>query len=333
MTSPITADNILQSQSPVEVDTEATDNSSSYGQELSLYSTSLTSSALDYRYENGRRYHGYHDGRYLGPNDEVEADRLDMLHEEVLVMMNRKLFLAPIGSSPQRVLDLGTGTGLWVIEFADQFQSAEVTGVDLSPTQPQLVPPNAKFLVDDFEEEWIYEDRFDFIHARYLAGAVRSFPKLMEQAFKYTKPGGWVEFQDWEGRIYSEDDSTKGTAVEKYYSLIEPGFAKAGFTISPGPRLGEWLRAAGFVDVQVQKYRAPVGAWPKDKYYKTIGVWNLLQAETGFEAGAMAVLTRFEGWSKDEVSVLVAQANKDIRNPKVHGLADFYVAYGRKPKN
>lgn len=48
---------------------------------------------------------------YLGPNDEQGSDRLDMLHEMLLGMMNRKLFLAPVECSPGRVLDLGAGTG------------------------------------------------------------------------------------------------------------------------------------------------------------------------------------------------------------------------------
>lgn len=51
------------------------------------------------------------------PNDEEEADRLDMLHEMILTTMHRKLFLAPIGESPTRVIDLGTGTGIWAIDF------------------------------------------------------------------------------------------------------------------------------------------------------------------------------------------------------------------------
>ncbi|KAL1961620.1 hypothetical protein VTN77DRAFT_1395 [Rasamsonia byssochlamydoides] len=82
----------------------------------SAYTTSLTSSVLNYRHENGRRYHAYRDGSYLMPNDETEADRLDILHEMVLTMMDMKLFLAPI-ESPQRVIDLGTGTGIWAIDF------------------------------------------------------------------------------------------------------------------------------------------------------------------------------------------------------------------------
>jgi len=31
--------------------------------------------------------------------------------------LDGKLLIAPIGPSPQRVLDIATGTGLWAIEF------------------------------------------------------------------------------------------------------------------------------------------------------------------------------------------------------------------------
>jgi ubiquinone/menaquinone biosynthesis C-methylase UbiE len=31
--------------------------------------------------------------------------------------LNDQLFLAPIVENPQNVLDIGTGTGIWVIDF------------------------------------------------------------------------------------------------------------------------------------------------------------------------------------------------------------------------
>jgi len=66
---------------------------------------------------NGRTPADWKD--YLGPNDEQEMDRLDMMHKMMLTMTGRKLFLAPIGESPRRALDLGTGTGIWAIEFGE----------------------------------------------------------------------------------------------------------------------------------------------------------------------------------------------------------------------
>lgn len=82
-----------------------------------------------------------------------------------------------------------------------------------------------------------------------------------------TKPGGWVEFQDWDLQIRSEDGTTKDTAIERYYTEVINAFENAGYPTSPGPQLEEWFREAGFVDVHVQKYRVPLGAWPKDPHY------------------------------------------------------------------
>jgi hypothetical protein len=47
------------------------------------------------------------------------------------------------------------------------------------------VPPNLEFIVDDVEDEWGYEHQpFDFIHARFLAGAIKDWPRLLKQAFE-----------------------------------------------------------------------------------------------------------------------------------------------------
>ncbi|KAL1991244.1 hypothetical protein VTN49DRAFT_5748 [Thermomyces lanuginosus] len=316
----------------VEVDTSY-ENDSSYGDELSSYSESLTSSVLEYRHENGRRYHGFRDGSYLLPNDEQENDRLDMLHELFLQLLNRRLYLSPIGK-PQRVIDLGTGTGIWAIDFADEHPQAEVIGCDLSPTQPTLVPPNVKFLIDDIEAEWTYEKNpFDFIHARNLVVSIRDFGRLIKQCYRSVKPGGWVEFQDWDGYAYSEDGSLAGTNLQRYYDEVYGAFEKAGYETRPGPKLEGWFKDAGFVNIHVRKFQVPYGVWPKDPHFKKIGTWMLAAIEAGFEAGALAALTRYKEWMKDEVIALASRARADGRKRSVHMIGDFYVVYGQRPAN
>lgn len=49
------------------------------------------------------------------------------------------------------MLDLGTGTGIWAIDVADEFPNTEVVANDLSPIQPPNVPVNVRFEVDDVE--------------------------------------------------------------------------------------------------------------------------------------------------------------------------------------
>jgi methylase of polypeptide subunit release factors len=90
-------------------------------------------------------YHAYKAGRYVFPNDEKELERLDISHHSQGLQLNA-LHLAPIGT-PQRILDVGTGTGVWAIDIADQYPSADVLGIDLSPVQTTWVPPNVRFEV------------------------------------------------------------------------------------------------------------------------------------------------------------------------------------------
>lgn len=71
-------------------------------------STSLNPSMRGHTYEDGLRYHKYHDGQYPVSNDENAQNRDDMKHAMVLLLCNQKLHFAPIGDRPQRILDLGT---------------------------------------------------------------------------------------------------------------------------------------------------------------------------------------------------------------------------------
>ena len=54
----------------------------------------------------------------------------------IRITMGNKLFFAPIGEKPAKILDVGTGTGIWAIEMGDDYPDTEIVGTDLSPTQP-----------------------------------------------------------------------------------------------------------------------------------------------------------------------------------------------------
>lgn len=169
---------------------------------FSAASTSAESSVRDYLYENGRRYHAFRDGHYNFPNDDVEQEREDMKHAMMKLLCSRRLHFAPIGDNPQQILDIGTGTGIWSIEsefdsaiwtfyanlystVGDQFPSAQVLGVDLSPIQPDWLPPNVKFLVDDVESPWLHpRNHFDYIHSRHTVMAIKDWMKLFRRALE-----------------------------------------------------------------------------------------------------------------------------------------------------
>ena len=71
-----------------------------------------------------------------------ELDRLDITHQMIRITMGNKLYFSPIGENVERVLDVGTGTGIWAIEMGDQFPNAEIVGTDLSAVQPTWYSPS-----------------------------------------------------------------------------------------------------------------------------------------------------------------------------------------------
>ena len=77
--------------------------------------------------------------------------------------------VVPIASKPRHILDVGTGSGRWAIEVADQYEDTNVFGIDLSPTSPSYeIPENCEFIVADLTEGLSFDDgSLDLVHSRY----------------------------------------------------------------------------------------------------------------------------------------------------------------------
>lgn len=72
-----------------------------------------------------------------------------------------------VSNSGLRLVDVGAGSGRWVVEVAEQFPSTHVYGIDLSPIEPSNAPLNAEFIVMDLTKGLEFDDRStDFVHSR-----------------------------------------------------------------------------------------------------------------------------------------------------------------------
>lgn len=87
----------------------------------------------------------FYKGAYVLPIDKFEKDRMDLHHQVFPLKLGRALFRASLPAHPQRVLDAGTCTWVWNMEFADEFSRAPFLGNDLTAIQHARVPTICNF--------------------------------------------------------------------------------------------------------------------------------------------------------------------------------------------
>ncbi|CAJ0834343.1 21559_t:CDS:2 [Entrophospora sp. SA101] len=130
-------------------------------------------------YVNGRRYHNVPTASYCLPNDKQEIERLTLEHIIYRFIWHGN-FSSPVDdvlkssfakNDKAKVLDIGCGSGNWLLEMAEEYPNANFVGIDISPIFPNEYdsnkPTNVAFL------------KFDAL-------------KLI----RITKPGGWIEIMD-----------------------------------------------------------------------------------------------------------------------------------------
>ncbi|KAF4467084.1 methyltransferase [Fusarium albosuccineum] len=292
------------------------DTESALSAEALSTTASLRSSILQYRTIHGRTYHseqGNTEYRYdemelrrtsfigqkascRGPSDEQQNESQEVNHHAMLLVLEDKLFLAPLKSDIRKVLDVGTGTGIWAIDFADEFPSATVIGTDLSPIQPAWIPPNLTLVC---------------------------------------KPGGWVESYEPTVVAESDDDTVQpGSAHSEWGKFFIEGAKKMGrsCTVFEDDVQRKSIEAAGFVDIQFVDKKVPIGGWPEDPKQKQIGQYLQASLEQDLEGYVLYMASQLLGWTKDEVSVYCDQFRREIRSGKYHAFFRQRVVWGRKPE-
>lgn len=201
----------------------------------------------------------------------------DLQHHMWRLLLRGRLSIAPIGE-PASVLDIGTGTGIWAIQFAKQHPGADVVGTDLSLIQPtDNVPPNCRFEREDSEEDWVHDVPFDYIHWRLMCTCFSDIKGMMAKVYGNLKPGGWAEFHDVAWELVGADDEASavldGSALAKFFRYAVAGGTAFGRDFEAGRKYKEWMVEAGFEGVVERQVLAPVNAWPLDPVDRTIGNW------------------------------------------------------------
>lgn len=314
------ADSFLDRDSALGED-EAQSSASSF--------TSVSSASFHHAY--GKRYHAYTDAHYILPNNEQEMDRLELQHRIWEIMLSGRLHLAPIRQDISHAIDLGCGTGAWAIDFADAHPDCDVVGLDLSPIQPDVVPPNLNFIVDDATKDWAFGTPFDYIHTRAIASGIKDWPSLIEQAFKNLKPGGWLELQEFHLPFTCDDGSLPPESALAKFSVEQfQAIERTGIMVGQQAMQNDLPRVmtdVGFTNLETAYSKWPIGPWAKGEKEKRIGALFLRDVEGNMENLTKRIMMGLLGYTEEQVTETLEAVMKDLRDRSIHIYMPMYAAH------
>ncbi|KAG9048344.1 hypothetical protein FS837_000216 [Tulasnella sp. UAMH 9824] len=104
-----------------------------------------------------------------------------------------------------RVLDIGTGSGAWVIDVASKYPNAEVMGTP---------PANCRFETGDASAGLKQYGRFDVIHARSVLQGVKDYAALCADIAEVLNPQGIFISVEGETGLYDKNKVKYGPQKE-----------------------------------------------------------------------------------------------------------------------
>ncbi|CAG8474097.1 5886_t:CDS:2 [Paraglomus brasilianum] len=245
-----------------------------------VYSTSPTSytfptldlsqtsnlSLEDYRYIKDRRFYVGDNIPYFLPNDEEEIERWHMLHYLTRYTW-RSNFSAPVEESlfvkGTRILDVGCGSGTWILEMANLYPQSTFIGVDIASIFPpdSTKPHNAGFLQCNILNGLPFPgDTFDFVHIRFmnLGLTERQWEDLViPELVRVVKTGGWIEIME-----LSNTWENAGESTEKLFEANDALFASRNLSPNIEQNLEQCLKSSDkLTDICKEERSTAVGAW------------------------------------------------------------------------
>lgn len=147
--------------------------------------------------------------------------------------------------------------------MADEYPSARVTGVDLSPIQPLFVPPNCMFEIDNVALPWTYaSDQFEFIHVRELYGCIPDWDVFFQQCWRCLKPGGYIEVTEHSAQPISDDGTVDPNHFYRLWGqTVTDAGNRSGKSFAIWEENATCLKRAGFTDIVEHHYKWPVNGY------------------------------------------------------------------------
>ncbi|PBK86348.1 S-adenosyl-L-methionine-dependent methyltransferase [Armillaria gallica] len=173
-----------------------------------------------------------------------EWERLDEFHNGMRSFLEGQLSFAPI-ENPRRIIDIGAGSGAWVIQAAEMFPESQIVAADIKPLPPRPFPSNVSFqelnIIEPLASVELAES-FDIVHIRLLFYHIpeKHISAVLKNATRLLKPNGWLLIEDC-GKHFGHEAS-KGPAMTTFEKMYMSMIHSKGLDPIIGEHLEKYLR-------------------------------------------------------------------------------------------
>lgn len=201
-------------------------------------------------YYRSQNFHGI-EGGYLAPGAAVSYDPITQYFLPPGETWVRQEVINSVAVHPQKILDLGCGTGSMTLKLKQAFPQAEVFGLDLSPYM--LVMADYKAQQTGLEIRWLHgkaektqfrDEEFDLVTACLLFHETPPTitTDILAEAFRILKPGGQF--------LMLDGNQVTLHQVQWLTEIFEEPYIKA---FAAGD-MDRWLNGVGFEAVQTRDF-------------------------------------------------------------------------------
>ncbi|CAG8473303.1 12885_t:CDS:2 [Ambispora leptoticha] len=234
------------------------------GNAIRKHKKSLFQQSSPYYYINNRKFFKNEEVIWPNPIDDVEIDRLIMEHFVIRHSWKSKNFISPIERELKlgvNVVDIGCGSGTWVLEMASEYPYSTITGVDFSTLFPtEIKPVNSRFLEHNIKTGFPFEsESIDFAHQRLVGCGIlkQDWEQLIITEYaRILKIGGWLEI--FEGNTLINP----GPNTKRLFDALLAYYESIGIDVKITQKLARYLaNNDNFTNIQHQQQTIPIGTW------------------------------------------------------------------------